>query len=109
MVKAAQKANKKLVVGYILRHLPSWQKFVEMSKDLGKPLVMRMNLNQQSQTDMWRLNRNLMASLKPIVYSGVNYIDEMSKTTQSTPARVSAIGARLTDAISEANYNYRTL
>src|SRR5690606_16703433 len=37
VVEAAKKAGKKLVVGYILRHHPSWQKFVELSQELGKP------------------------------------------------------------------------
>ena len=31
VVEAAQKANRKVVVGYILRHHPSWEKFVEFS------------------------------------------------------------------------------
>src|SRR5205085_6990685 len=48
VVAAAKKAGKKLVVGYILRHHPSWEKFVQLTAELGKPLVMRMNLNQQS-------------------------------------------------------------
>ena len=48
VVAAAIKANKKLVVGYILRHHPSWERFVQLAHELGKPLVMRMNLNQQS-------------------------------------------------------------
>src|SRR5690606_11877930 len=43
---AAKKAGKKLVVGYILRHHPSWIRFIEETGKLGKPLVMRMNLNQ---------------------------------------------------------------
>lgn len=109
VVAAAKKANKKLVIGYILRHHPSWMKFVEMSQQLGKPLVMRMNLNQQSQTDMWTLHRNLMASLSPIVDCGVHYIDVMCQMTQSKPIRVSAIGVRLTDEIPEDNYNYGQL
>src|SRR5690554_910399 len=109
VVAAAKKANKKLVIGYILRHHPSWIKFVEMSQQLGKPLVMRMNLNQQSQTDMWTLHRNLMASLSPIVDCGVHYIDVMCQMTQSKPIRVSAIGVRLTDEIPEDNYNYGQL
>ena len=46
VVEAAIKAKKKLVVGYILRHHPSWERFIELSRQLGKPLVMRMNLNQ---------------------------------------------------------------
>ena len=109
VVAAAKKADKKLVVGYILRHHPSWAKFVEMSHQLGKPLIMRMNLNQQSQTDMWTLHRNLMATLSPIVDCGVHYIDVMCQMTQSKPIRVSAIGARLTDDIPEDNYNYGQL
>src|SRR5690606_38887604 len=56
VVEAAKKANKKLIVGYILRHHPSWEKFIELSHDLGKPLVMRMNLNQQSDGKMWTLH-----------------------------------------------------
>ena len=52
VVEAAKKAGKKLVVGYILRHHPSWERFVELSHELGKPLVMRMNLNQQSDGNM---------------------------------------------------------
>jgi predicted dehydrogenase len=65
--EAAKKANKKLVIGYILRHHPSWQRFIAISQELGKPLVMRMNLNQQSDGNMWTLHRNLMKSLSPIV------------------------------------------
>lgn len=106
---AAQKAGKKLVVGYILRHHPSWEKFVELSHELGKPLVMRMNLNQQSHGIMWDVHRNLMKSLSPIVDCGVHYIDVMCQMTRSKPLQVTAIGARLTNDISESNYNYGQL
>src|SRR5690606_33945195 len=53
VAEAARQAGRNLVVGYILRYHPSWQKFIELSGGLGKPLVMRMNLNQQSQGRMW--------------------------------------------------------
>lgn len=109
IAKAAEKANRKVVVGYILRHHPSWQLFVELSHSLGKPLVMRMNLNQQSQTSMWTLHRNLMKSLSPIVDCGVHYIDVMCQMTRSRPVMVSAIGARLTEEIPAGNYNYGQL
>src|SRR5690554_885297 len=106
---AAKKAGKKLVVGYILRHHPSWERFIQVSQTLGKPLVMRMNLNQQSQTEMWTLHRNLMKSLSPIVDCGVHYIDVMCQMTRSKPVQVYAIGARLTDDIPSDNYNYGQL
>ncbi|WP_138475611.1 Gfo/Idh/MocA family protein [Dyadobacter bucti] len=109
VVEAAVKAGKKLVVGYILRHHPSWEKFVELSQELGKPLVMRMNLNQQSQGSMWTLHRNLMKSLSPIVDCGVHYIDVMCQMTRSRPTQVYAIGARLTEEIPAGNYNYGQL
>ena len=109
VMAAAQKAGKKLVVGYILRHHPSWEKFVELAQGLGKPLVMRMNLNQQSHGTMWTVHRNLMKSLSPIVDCGVHYIDVMCQMTRSKPTQVNAIGARLTNDIPTDNYNYGQL
>lgn len=109
VAEAAKKAGKKLVVGYILRHHPSWEKFVELSQELGKPLVMRMNLNQQSHGNMWNVHRNLMKSLSPIVDCGVHYIDVMCQMTRSRPVQVNAVGARLTEDIPEGNYNYGQL
>jgi len=106
---AARRLNRKLVVGYILRVHPSWIKFIEVAQSLGKPLVMRMNLNQQSHGYMWDVHRNLMKSLSPIVDCGVHYIDVMCQMTRSRPVWVSAIGARLTDDIPESNYNYGQL
>jgi predicted dehydrogenase len=106
---AARQANKKLVVGYILRHHPSWIKFIEIAQQLDKPLVMRMNLNQQSRGYMWDVHRNLMKSLSPIVDCGVHYIDVMCQMTRSKPLQVTAIGARLTNDIPEGNYNYGQL
>ena len=106
---AAKAAGKKLVVGYILRHHPSWIKFIDIAQELGKPLVMRMNLNQQSHGYMWDVHRNLMKSLSPIVDCGVHYIDVMCQMTRSKPLTVTAIGARLTNDIPEGNYNYGQL
>ena len=109
VVAAAVKAKKKLVVGYILRHHPSWERFVQLTHELGKPLVMRMNLNQQSHGVMWDVHRNLMKSLSPIVDCGVHYIDVMCQMTRSKPIQVNAIGARLTEDIPANNYNYGQL
>ncbi|WP_418219875.1 Gfo/Idh/MocA family protein [Chryseolinea soli] len=109
VAEAAKKAKKKLVVGYILRHHPSWERFVQLAHGLGKPLVMRMNLNQQSHGNMWTVHRNLMESLSPIVDCGVHYIDVMCQMTRSKPVQVSAIGARLTEEIPAGNYNYGQL
>lgn len=106
---AAQVSGKKLVVGYILRHHPSWMRFIVEARRLGGPLVMRMNLNQQSHGGMWDTHRNLMKSLSPIVDCGVHYIDVMCQMVSGVPLQVSAIGARLTDEIPADNYNYGQL
>ena len=109
VVAAATKANKKLVVGYILRHHPSWTKFIDLAQDLGKPLVMRMNLNQQSHGKMWDTHKNLMNSMSPIVDCGVHYVDVMCQMTKAKPIRVSAIGARLSEELNPGMYNYGQL
>ncbi|MBK1442425.1 Gfo/Idh/MocA family oxidoreductase [Parapedobacter sp. ISTM3] len=106
---AAVERGKKLVVGYILRHHPSWMRFIAEARRLGTPLVMRMNLNQQSHGAMWDTHRNLMKSLSPIVDCGVHYIDVMCQMAPGVPTQVSAIGARLTDDIADTNYNYGQL
>lgn len=109
LVALALKKNRKMVVGYILRVHPSWTKFVEAARNLGKPLVMRMNLNQQSSGEHWYTHKQLMNSMSPIVDCGVHYVDIMCLMTQSRPISVSAIGARLTDEIDAKMYNYGQL
>ncbi|WP_235295737.1 Gfo/Idh/MocA family protein [Portibacter marinus] len=105
----AEKKNLKVVVGYILRHHPSWIKFTKLAQGLGSPLVLRMNLNQQSYGELWQTHKNLMKSMSPIVDCGVHYVDIMCQMTQSKPVQVYATGSRLTPEISEDMYNYGML
>ena len=109
VIDAAVTANKKLVIGYILRHHPSWIKFIEIAQNLGKPLVMRMNLNQQSKGSMWNTHKNLMHSMSPIVDCGVHYVDIMCQMTKSIPISVSAIGVNLSSEIDKDRCNYGQL
>jgi predicted dehydrogenase len=109
VVDAASAKNRKLVIGYILRVHPAWTKFIEIARTLGKPLVMRMNLNQQSHGPAWNWHRNLMDSMSPIVDCGVHYVDVMCQMTGAKPTRVCAVGARLTDDIKPGMYNYGQL
>lgn len=105
----AMQSGKKVVVGYILRHHPAWQRFIEEARTLGKPLVMRMSLNQQSSGEAWAVHKQLMNSMSPIVDCGVHYVDVMCQMTRSHPVRVQAIGARLTGEIATTMYNYGQL
>jgi len=109
MVDAAKRYDRKLVIGYILRVHPSWKKFIEIAQGLGKPLVMRMNLNQQSSGKTWHTHMRILESMSPIVDCGVHYVDVMCQMTRSKPISVSAIGARLTDQIDKEMYNYGQL
>jgi predicted dehydrogenase len=109
VVDAAVKARRKLLIGYGLRHHPSWIKFIEIARTLGKPLVMRMNLNQQTRADVWAVAKGILESVSPIVDCGVHYVDVMCQMTGASPVRVSAIGARLSDEVAEEMYNYGQL
>lgn len=106
IVAKAREKGRKLVIGYILRHHPSWIRFIEIARTLGKPLVMRMNLNQQSSGANWITHKNLMSSISPVVDCGVHYVDVMCQMTRSKPVRVSGIGARLTGELPEGKTNY---
>jgi len=109
LVALAKSVGRKLVVGYVLRHHPSWKCFVEEVQKLGKPLVMRMNLNQQSSGEQWQTHRNLLSSISPVVDCGVHYVDVMCQMTRSKPIRVSGLGARLSDELPEGKINYAHL
>ena len=104
VVETAKRTGKKLVIGYILRHHPSWIKFIEIAQQLGTPLVFRMNLNQQSNGETWAWHKRLMDSFPPIVDCGVHYVDVMCQMTKAKPIKVHAIGARLTDEVKQQNY-----
>jgi predicted dehydrogenase len=109
IVARAAELGRKVVVGYILRHHPSWTRFIDVARTLGKPLVMRMNLNQQSSGSNWETHKNLMSSISPIVDCGVHYVDVMCSMTRSKPLRVSGIGARLSDELPPGKINYGQL
>src|SRR5215212_742876 len=102
----AMATGRKLVLGYILRVHPAWQKLIEIGRGLGKPLVMRMNLNQQSSGPAWVVHRSLMASTTPIVDCGVHYVDVMCQLTGARPVRVHGIGARLAAETAVQNYGH---
>ena len=104
VVATAKRTRTKLVIGYILRHHPSWIRFIEIARELGTPLVFRMNLNQQSNGETWAAHKRLMNSFPPIVDCGVHYVDVMCQMTSARPIRVHAIGARLTDEVAIDNY-----
>lgn len=105
----AQETGRKVVVGYGNRFNPVMIRFVEESQKLGRPLVMRMNLNQQGKGAEWIFEKNLMDCLAPLVDCGVHYVDMMCWMTGSKPLRVHAIGARLTDEVKPDIYNYGQL
>jgi predicted dehydrogenase len=94
-------ANKrKVVIGYILRHHPSWTKLIEESRKLGGPYVFRMNLNQQSSGPAWDIHRS------PIVDCGVHYVDVMCQITDAKPVEVRGMGVNLAKGLPAGMYNY---
>lgn len=106
-VVAAAKANgKKLVIGYILRHHPSWIRLIAEARKLGGPYVFRMNLNQQSSGHTWETHKQLMQTTSPIVDCGVHYLDVMLQITDAKPVEVRGMGVRLTEEVAPSMYNY---
>ncbi len=106
VVETARTTGRKLVVGYILRHHPSWQRLIDEARALGGPYVFRLNLNQQSQGETWETHKALMQTTSPIVDCGVYYVDVMCQITDAAPLRVNGMGLRLSDEIASDMYNY---
>ena len=106
VVAAARANGRKLVIGYILRHHPSWMRLIAEARALGGPFVFRMNLNQQSSGPTWMTHKQLMKTTSPIVDCGVHYVDVMCQITDARPVEVRGMGLRLTDEIDPAMYNY---
>jgi predicted dehydrogenase len=106
VVGAARRLNRKLVVGYILRHHPSWQRLIAEARTLGGPYVFRLNLNQQSSGPTWEVHKALMQTTSPIVDCGVHYVDVMLQITDAAPVEVRGMGLRLSDEIAPDMYNY---
>jgi predicted dehydrogenase len=106
VVAAAKANNRKLVVGYILRHHPSWLGFIAEARKLGGPYVFRMNLNQQSSGATWATHKTLMETTSPIVDCGVHYVDVMCQITDAKAVEVRGMGVRLSDEIKPDMYNY---
>lgn len=106
VVAAAKANNRKLVVGYILRHHPSWQRLIGEARNLGGPYVFRMNLNQQSSGDTWHTHKRLMETTSPIVDCGVHYLDVMCQITDAKPVEVRGMGVRMSNEIAGDMYNY---
>lgn len=106
VVETARRLGRKLVVGYILRHHPSWQRLIAEARALGGPFVFRLNLNQQSTGPTWEVHKRLMQTTPPIVDCGVHYVDVMCQITDARPVRVHGMGLRLSDEIAADMYNY---
>ncbi|ECI7685844.1 Gfo/Idh/MocA family oxidoreductase, partial [Salmonella enterica subsp. enterica] len=106
VVDAAKANGRKLVIGYILRHHPSWMRLIAEARGLGGPYVFRMNLNQQSSGATWGTHKQLMQTTSPIVDCGVHYLDVMLQITDAKPVEVRGMGVRLSDEIKPDMYNY---
>jgi len=104
-----KETGRKLVIGYILRVHPAWMKFIELARTLGKPLIMRMNLNQQSFGREWALHKTFIANMPPLVDCGVHYVDVMCQMTRAKPKLVQGIAARVSDEVERDKHNYGML
>ena len=102
----ALKTGRRVVVGYILRHHPSWIRLIAEARALGGPYVFRLNLNQQSSGPTWDVHKALMQTTSPIVDCGMHYVDVMCQITDAKPVEVRGMGLRLSHEIAPDMYNY---
>ncbi|MDG1996545.1 MAG: Gfo/Idh/MocA family oxidoreductase, partial [Emcibacteraceae bacterium] len=103
-IAKARKENKKLMVGYILRHHDMWKKFVELSKSLSGPLNVKITSNQYSEGEEWEQHKNILnAGLSPLVDCGIHYIDIVNQMCEGEVVDIQAIGYKTEADITVAN------
>jgi predicted dehydrogenase len=107
--RTAEETKKKMVIGYILRHHPAWRRFIELARTLGKPLIMRMNLNQQSFGREWETHKTFISKMPALVDCGCHYADVMCQMTQAKPRLVQGMAARVSAEIDPDKHNYGQL
>lgn len=107
VVETARRMGRKLVIGYILRHHPSWKEFIARARSLGPPFVMRMNLNQRSAGSAWEIHKRILSDvLNPVVDCGVHYLDVMVQITGCRAVQVRGMGVSLSGEIGADEVNY---
>ncbi len=94
-IACARKHNKKLFVGYILRHHAMWQKFIECARSLGAPYKATFTSNQHSTGEEWQLHKNILnAGLSPLADAGIHYVDVMAQITDAQITDIKAEGRK---------------
>jgi predicted dehydrogenase len=109
IVRAALRHDRKLRVGYILRHNRSYQRLVALAHSgvLGSPLLMRMLGGEHIVTEEhWQQDLALLTDTSPIIDCGCHYVDAMRWLTGAEAVRVSGTGCRLDPRIPGGCYDY---
>ena len=108
-VRVACETDRKLRIGYVLRHNKTYQRAAKLVRSgiLGSPLVMRMMGGEHIMTEAhWQQDFALLTETSPIVDCGCHYVDVMRWLTGAEAIRVSGSGCRLDPAIPEGCYDY---
>ena len=106
VAKKARETNRKVVVGYILRHHPSWQRLIAEARALGRALRLPPQPQPAESGPTWEVHKALMRTTSPIVDCGVHYVDVMCQITDAAPVEVRGMGLRLSQEIAPDMYNY---
>ena len=101
-----RETGRKLVVGYILRHHPSWQRLIAEARGARAALRLPPQPQPAELGPTWEAHKALMQTTSPIVDCGVHYVDVMCQITDAAPVEVRGMGLRLTDEIAPDMYNY---
>ena len=107
VVEAAQRAGRKVVVGYILRHHPVLDAADRGGARAGRALCVPAEPEPaKSAGPTWEVHKALMQTTPPIVDCGVHYVDVMCQITDAKPVEVRGMGLRLSNEIAPDMYNY---
>ncbi len=110
VIDTARRTDRKMLVGYILRHHPVWMKFIDVCRSLGRPMALNMTSNQYSVGDDWITHKRILsAGLSPLVDCGIHYADVMLQIMKESPVSIAADGKKTTDDVMVENDTNMTI
>lgn len=112
LCRTAVETNRKLRVGYILRHNRTYQTVADMihSGSIGAPMVMRMLGGEFAlNEDHWKRDLGLIKETSPLIDCGCHYVDLMRWFSGEEAVSVCGVGARTEFDVPPDNFNYEMI
>ncbi len=112
IIEAARATDRKIMIGFILRHSRLYQRAAELVRGgaIGHPCVMRLHGAEHNiDAEVWQENLRLLKDTSPVIDCGSHYVDVMRWFSGAEVQTVSGVGSRTEQDVPAGAYNYQII